>query len=296
VEDTDLTQQAYHGQWVTLLGSRRFTASRDYTAELKLVDEGDPYCHYQMADQIEWTYDGPSAPEATIISPASGGTYPQGAVVRTNFTCTEALKEAIASCTDSNGASGGAGRLDTSTVGPHTYIVTATGVEGATGTAEIGYTVAPAKIACSADSGKATYSPGLTDAAAVQAIKVKGSLTGCAGGGFTSAKYTATLKTTNALSCASLDSAGEPATGTVTISWLPKAKGGKSIGSFSMPVTEKPAAALDGTLESGPFSPATLYGEVSQTYSGAATCGAAVKNKVKPVKKATFTGSAIQLY
>ncbi|MGH2872763.1 MAG: hypothetical protein ACRDL5_09945 [Solirubrobacteraceae bacterium] len=51
----------------------------------------------------------------------------------------------LSSCDDSNGASttsGGAGRLDTSTAGAHTYTVTASPNDGLTTSASIGYTVA----------------------------------------------------------------------------------------------------------------------------------------------------------
>jgi hypothetical protein len=59
VQNYPLTQQAYHGQWVALFGSSPFTAGRDYTVQLTLADGSDSNCHYQMADQMKWVYDGP---------------------------------------------------------------------------------------------------------------------------------------------------------------------------------------------------------------------------------------------
>jgi len=76
-------QQAYHGQWVSLFGSHQFTANQDYTVALSLADGSDSYCHYQMADQMRWVYDGPSTtpcsngPLCPPVIPAPGcGTVP----------------------------------------------------------------------------------------------------------------------------------------------------------------------------------------------------------------------------
>lgn len=86
------------------------------------------------------------APTATITSPLGGGAYKQGQVVTTAFGCTDApYAPGIASCTDSSGRSSGSGQLDTSSVGNHTYMATATSLDGQKTSASTSYTVVSLK-------------------------------------------------------------------------------------------------------------------------------------------------------
>jgi IPT/TIG domain len=90
-----------------------------------------------------YTYQAP--PSASITMPSDDQTYNLNRVVATVFRCTDGNGgPGIQTCTDSGGATGGAGTLDTSTSGPHTYIVTATSKDGQSATATIHYTVATA--------------------------------------------------------------------------------------------------------------------------------------------------------
>ena len=76
-------------------------------------------------------------PEVKIVTPPEGAVYRLDKPVTARYSCTE-RRTTIASCvgTVPNGAA-----IDTSTIGPHTFTVTATDVDGSTATVTTHYTV-----------------------------------------------------------------------------------------------------------------------------------------------------------
>lgn len=144
---------------------------------------------------------------------------------------------------------------------------------------------------CTTNTGRITLSPGLTETAAVQTMKIKGTLTGCAAEPFTAAKYTATLTTSGPVSCSALKATyNEPSTGAAKFVWTPKAKPSK--GTLSLFLTETPGVPLVGNVTTGSYSPLTLSGPASERYSDAATCGVPKGRKgvIKAVTKGAISG------
>ncbi|WP_051552173.1 glycine-rich protein [Nocardioides sp. URHA0020] len=158
-------------------------------------------------DSISYTVVYPP-PSAQISLPTTGGTYVLGQSVATAFTCAEGTgAPGLTSCDDSHGAAtvdGGAGTLDTSSVGPHTYTVTAASSGGDTGTDSISYTVvySPPSAHISSPSTGHTYPLGMPVRTAFSCAESSGGpgLVSCqdSHGAATLAGGTGTLDTTTA--------------------------------------------------------------------------------------------------
>lgn len=142
---------------------------------------------------------------------------------------------------------------------------------------------------CTGNTGTLTLSPGLTNTAAVQTVKIKGLMSGCTSEPFAEVKYSAALKTAGMVGCSALQAAGEPVSGAAKFKWTPKAKPASSTGTLGMLLTEQPSVAFSGEITAGSFSPLALSGGISETFTGGSTCA------TKAVKKGTFTGTTVAL-
>jgi outer membrane protein OmpA-like peptidoglycan-associated protein len=84
-------------------------------------------------------------PVAAITSPSSGRFYVVGKKVPTTYKCSDPNGPGIATCSDGT-SSDGNGTLKTSSLGEHTYVVTATSKDGQTTTTRIRYKVVPPSV------------------------------------------------------------------------------------------------------------------------------------------------------
>jgi hypothetical protein len=110
----------------------------------------------------KYTVIGP--PTASITTPTADATYTKGEVVHSKFTCTEGVDgPGIKSCEDQNGHTSGAA-INTSTLGTHTFTVTATSESGLTGHASVTYTVKEVAPPSVCEDSKAAFDEGFNAA------------------------------------------------------------------------------------------------------------------------------------
>jgi hypothetical protein len=129
----------------------------DYQGDSNYVgaNDGDPSVHPVSC----FTVPEPGAPSAAIGSPKPGAFYAVGQQVAASYGCTEASGgPGISSCSGNvaNGAN-----VDTSTLGTHTFTVTAKSSDGKSTPVTVGYTVAVAPSATiTSPKDGATYTLG----------------------------------------------------------------------------------------------------------------------------------------
>jgi hypothetical protein len=137
---------------------------------------------------------------------------------------------------------------------------------------------------CAINRGSIIFFPGVTTTPASQTLKIRGQLTVCSGGGFTSARYTATLTMAEPASCGeSLREAGGALTGPAQYKWTPNAK--PSTGTLSLRVSETPGSAFSAEVTTGPYAPVAFSATFPESFRGNCV--------LRGFTKGTFSGSAV---
>jgi hypothetical protein len=80
----------------------------------------------------------PIAPTITVTAPADGAIFNQNTVVNASYVCLPGLGTKVSSC---SGPVASGSPIDTSTIGPHTFKVTAIDADGGTSSTNVSYTV-----------------------------------------------------------------------------------------------------------------------------------------------------------
>lgn len=198
------------------------------------------------------------APSATIITPASGASYALGQPVATSFTCADALDgPGVASCADSDGASGTSGTLNTSTTGQHTYSVTATSVDGQTSSSSVPYSVAaPPTIAITAPASGAKYTLDQPVTAAFSCADGTGGpgIASCSGSVANGAKLATGTAGTFTFTVTATSGDGQKTTKTVSYTVAPAAP---SANTLTLRLGSGSATAVDLIGQSLTFAPAS---------------------------------------
>jgi hypothetical protein len=271
------------------------TALQASLSSIETAEEEPPTLRFT----VEWTPDPANAgliSSSTVTATPTGGSSAPVLTATVSGSGTSAVLQPLARrttylitvrSTDAEGASAASEALEANSV---------------TGTGGPPPPPPPVPLAsCETNQGTIKLSPGISETPHVQAITIKGQLSGCGGGGgLESASYVDHLQTTEEVTCSILQSlSSEPTTAPVSLSvkWSPKELG-RSRGTLVVPITEAGSVTVTGTLEGGPFGgPEPITGgEVWESFAGGPSCGVAEgKKKARPVKNASFSGTPLEI-